>query len=619
MLLGSACMLVCTAALSSAQEFTGDVDDPVEGLRLALKEPSDVSGNDPVQAANVKKHRKEILEKRIAALTTLPELRRGLMLPEWREDRIPQPRPKRDPLDPDAPPADVNEILKIDMEQRKLLADRFKKEIGKDAEFGVRDRKLAVALMIAGIPPTFRAPDGDQYTNFTQLLLPEVLKLTNDPDVGVREQALPVLSVIHAAPDKVAARFREALKEDPPKLHLLAARGLLTMMKVVNTLRLPQGDQRVIVAPADVFNTAKEVVTSSLIGLQDGDWRVRAACLEAIHEAAVGLESDVQTFQKKAKDPLPPPNRPLSDKEIENILKEYNEVRDQFKDVATYFKLFRDNVPQITASLGDPDIRVRSSAINALSTIAKVRLLQKNRLMSVPLTRNLEEKMRMEKTLIVLEDPLEEFLQKSLPQLAVQLRSEQNAALRQRFFEFLELLDADAMIALPQLIEGLDDPDSIVRLISARIVKTLVQPPRKMTNDQMRATVPGLAKLLASPDLATRDMAALALEGMGPLAGGAKQQLLITMRHVDAENRRKLFPVITHLSAEDASMFVPELIQSLAHKDARLREDAARTLGRLGKTAEPAVPSLRRLLGDPREEVREAAGDAILNILPAPK
>jgi HEAT repeat protein len=42
-------------------------------------------------------------------------------------------------------------------------------------------------------------------------------------------------------------------------------------------------------------------------------------------------------------------------------------------------------------------------------------------------------------------------------------------------------------------------------------------------------------------------------------------------------------------------------------------------LGRLGKTAEPAVPSLRRLLGDPREEVREAAGDAILNILPAPK
>ena len=65
---------------------------------------------------------------------------------------------------------------------------------------------------------------------------------------------------------------------------------------------------------------------------------------------------------------------------------------------------------------------------------------------------------------------------------------------------------------------------------------------------------------------------------------------------------------------------VPDLMKNLKHPDARLRKGAAETLGKIGPPASEAVGALRRLaLGDEDEEVRIAAQDAILSILPPPE
>ena len=76
---------------------------------------------------------------------------------------------------------------------------------------------------------------------------------------------------------------------------------------------------------------------------------------------------------------------------------------------------------------------------------------------------------------------------------------------------------------------------------------------------------------------------------------------------------------------------IPELIKALGHPDGRVRRAAAELLGQFG-TADPkdkaaaaalqaartAEPQLRRLLDDADPEVRRAASDALLRLLPVP-
>jgi len=94
---------------------------------------------------------------------------------------------------------------------------------------------------------------------------------------------------------------------------------------------------------------------------------------------------------------------------------------------------------------------------------------------------------------------------------------------------------------------------------------------------------------------------------------------MYALRKADVDIRLRILPIVARLSTRDAADFVPELIKYLAQDDWRLREGAAKTLGRIGPAAHQAIPALRRLIGDPVEEVRQAGRDALLSILPAVK
>jgi hypothetical protein len=61
---------------------------------------------------------------------------------------------------------------------------------------------------------------------------------------------------------------------------------------------------------------------------------------------------------------------------------------------------------------------------------------------------------------------------------------------------------------------------------------------------------------------------------------------------------------------------VPSLIQTLAHRDAQVRRQAALVLARIGPDAADAVPELTALLDDPEESVRKAAARALGQIGP---
>lgn len=62
---------------------------------------------------------------------------------------------------------------------------------------------------------------------------------------------------------------------------------------------------------------------------------------------------------------------------------------------------------------------------------------------------------------------------------------------------------------------------------------------------------------------------------------------------------------------------VPSLIQTLGHRDADVRRQAALVLARIGPEASDAVPELTDLLDDPERDVRKAAARALGQIGPA--
>jgi hypothetical protein len=62
---------------------------------------------------------------------------------------------------------------------------------------------------------------------------------------------------------------------------------------------------------------------------------------------------------------------------------------------------------------------------------------------------------------------------------------------------------------------------------------------------------------------------------------------------------------------------VPSLIQTLGHRDADVRRQAALVLARIGPDAADAVPELTNLLDDSEEDVRKAAARALGQIGPA--
>ena len=98
----------------------------------------------------------------------------------------------------------------------------------------------------------------------------------------------------------------------------------------------------------------------------------------------------------------------------------------------------------------------------------------------------------------------------------------------------------------------------------------------------------------------------------------------------DAEIRVMVMQALTGIGLASASA-IPEVLKALDHDDGRVRRAGAEFLGVFGRVdphdkeaaaaveaARQAVPRLRELLKDPDPEVRRAASEALLNLLPIP-
>ncbi len=563
--------------------------DPVEDLRQALVMRPEEKRN---PTAAMLQYRRDNLEKRIAALRTISDLRRGLVA--WKTD-------------PDRDQTIDRKLQAINEEMRAQLGGRLRQALEKAARAASPDTRLAVANLIAELGPTVGAVDANDFNGYGRSLQSIALGLVDDPDLAVRQEALRALGNINADPKKAVPKFVQVLqtdRQDGPRR--LAAGGLLQLLKVVTHLK-GQAKTGIYATPADLVDAAERVVRGAGAGLGDPDFQVRALCLEAIQSAAAAYGQTAGAYKKTE---FPPQGRPLADAEIKDIKTKYTEVNKLLTDIRPVLKAIAEQGPQLAQALRDPEVRVRRAAINALNDVAHLRLRLLQRVRSLP---KLPEA-PAPKDEPAFANPLDALGKDLLPGV-IRLMADADVDVRRDAVEFVEQLEDDGASAIAALVERLNDHNRFIRWAAARALGNF-DPPR------VKDAVPALALLIDDPDLDVRLAAIRALEGMGPHARAAVANLTPAILVGDPELRIAVIDALASIGSAHtpgtAVGAIPNLIKSLSYDvapDPRVRKAAAEVLGKFGPLAQTALPALRDVLGDDDAEVRAAASDAILSIL----
>ena len=179
--------------------------------------------------------------------------------------------------------------------------------------------------------------------------------------------------------------------------------------------------------------------------------------------------------------------------------------------------------------------------------------------------------------------------------------------------EALEPLGA-GIVAPGVLIPATSDPDLYVRWAAVRGLGRLA--PAKEGGAGSAEAVAALANRANDPDVDLRSAALLALQRYGSVAKAAGPEIVRAATTGDVETRIIAMRTLVALKLEPG-IAVPALIDAL-DDDLRLAKQAAVALGGYGSDAKAAAPELRKALSSSDQELRLAAGEALL-LIASPK
>jgi HEAT repeat protein len=270
-------------------------------------------------------------------------------------------------------------------------------------------------------------------------------------------------------------------------------------------------------------------------------------------------------------------------------------------------------VPELIDALHDDDIKVRTTAGGALGRMGPEALA------AVPALRDgLEENIWMAKILEQMGAPAAVALGESL--------HDANPSVRFNAARALRYMGPLTKAALPALTAALRDSDAEVRSAVYVAIRQTGPEGRQVFIDALRQDGKahsraeivaalgelGLEAAPAIPDLeaALRDeeLRLPAIESLGKIGPAAKTTLPALEKSLKDKNPKARRATL-HAMGLIGQASLPILLVCL--KDNELRAGAAAALGRIGRGAKEAAPTLCKLLQDPDAEVRRNAAKAL--------
>ena len=561
-------LLILTTGISS--RATGQdtaAPDNIEGLRRILGS----QGPDPAA-------RDASLKECVGALRGLSDVRRALLLTEWRL------------------PGVVGADEQVDVLNRRLLAERVLHEVRSVLQRGDTVTAGVVVDMVGETAAELRR-QGDG-TGMVRPLAPDLVALTRRSDIRLRATAARVLGQIEADVTITVPPLEELLQNREPALRRAAVDALAQLLDAADSaLSHPEGPGHGTAERANLIRTVVAVLHPISRALDEPSPEVMRAAAATVSKAAetVGrLLSDPPTAEQF--------QTPEGKIRWQSVLAERIEVK-------PVLAAFREPGAALVRSLARKDRETRLSAQNALEAVAGIR----------------GRWLRQAAGGIPADDVLLETFQSAVTTLA-RATADSDSQLRRSAIEALESIGTAAAPAAPALAAALGDSDRFVRWSAVRAL-------RNIGAAAANCATPGLARLLEDPDIDIRLAAAAALQQFAPTGSASGIQtvgyapgrlstfartalppLLRSMRSDDPEVRTAAMRTLRGLGPE-ARLAVPALCVALSDPNPHIRKVAAETLGAVGSAATEAVGNLRRAAQDADAEVRQAADEAVLNIL----
>ena len=488
--------MAITLALSAGTAARADQfpADPVDELRKALAlSIEDLTANDKeltdrldaikrMDGLNDKDRDKAVTQARtkardkhlvplVEAIKSIPDMRRALLLQEWRLDQ------------------DKDELTVVDRKPRGMLLDRFTIEIQTIFKSGTQNRKLATIDMVVATGIYTRTPLNT--SGVGRPFGPVLANLTkNDSSPQIREAAARALGQTFPEPELAVAALSEMLGSTNVTERRAATNGLLGLISTASLLASgKQAATKVEAKSADVLTVGRLAVVALGPALKDPDLEVRKLGLDAVKQAAATLL------------------QPLTGEDVNaDIVKSTEQFK---KDLLLLMSALRDQCPSLAAAVNDSDVNVRILARKALEEIGYAR----------------QHLLRQEGLKIA--DQMLPGLKTALPAL-IKGVGDSNAAARLVAVETLETIGTHAAEAAPTLVSALADKDRFVRWAAARSLG-------EVAPAAASSAVPALGKMLSDPDSDLVRAATVALGRFGPLSEKALPDLIRLLGAADVE------------------------------------------------------------------------------------
>jgi HEAT repeat protein len=560
---------LCGPAAAQAQRGRGT---NVDKLRVALDDP------------NVET-RKENLLKRTAALVTLGEMSKGMLLSNWRI-------------------AEPGAVGQVDSDVFNDLSKRFQDRARDVLKTGSPAERTAVTNLIGDMAITERKasianPSLEEKLIEMAPALAEASKDSRAPEVQV--SAATSLAELQADPGVTVKALAALLTSGNARVEKAAADGLALFIQIASQRSKSYTGRG---APGQADRLRKHLLDSAVLIIQPGGLalgrdqplEVRRAGADALRQVAATLREAVQDASRES--------------DLESL-------RNTVAALSRPAMAFEQLADSLSGALADPDPVLRLRAIQVLEEMSDG-LRQFKELSGRGTSPPGAAPAPAERGL-----PGERLLRATLPAVTAAL-SDPNVQVRRTAVNVLEWMGQDARGALPGLVGALRDADVFVRWSAARTLGALAARAEEgspLSDADMDRVVRSMTRLLGGEeDLSARMAVLTAFERIGPRAEAAVPVLWATVNRGDPSSRVNTLHALQSIGTaatvegpagaiETASgVSLPPLARALADPDASVRRAAAETMGEFASALKPEEKGskLYRLLADPNSDVRIA-------------